>query len=63
MIEFVGLSEENVCETGEYCAQLCEPTGKSYKCKCFAGYELMKDGVSCRPSKRAKGSRWVECGI
>ncbi|XP_066157952.1 fibulin-1-like [Euwallacea fornicatus] len=54
---YPGLSEENVCETGEYCAQLCEPSGKSFRCKCFSGYELMKDGVSCRPIKRAKGRR------
>ncbi|KAF7286998.1 hypothetical protein GWI33_002838, partial [Rhynchophorus ferrugineus] len=54
---YPGLSEENVCETGEYCAQLCEPSGKSFKCACFEGYQLMKDGVSCRPIKQAKGSR------
>ncbi|XP_050313739.1 fibulin-1-like [Anthonomus grandis grandis] len=54
---YPGLSEENVCETGEFCAQLCESTGKSFKCSCFAGYELMKDEVSCKPIKRAKGSR------
>ncbi|XP_060536861.1 fibulin-1-like [Cylas formicarius] len=52
-----GLSEENVCETDEYCAQLCEPVGSTFKCGCFDGYELMKDGVSCKPVKRAKGSR------
>ncbi|KAL1492787.1 hypothetical protein ABEB36_010979 [Hypothenemus hampei] len=54
---YPGLSEANVCETGEFCAQLCESTGKTYKCSCFSGFELMKDGVSCKPIKRAKGSR------
>lgn len=54
---YPGLSEENVCEAGEFCAQLCQANGK---CSCFVGYELMKDGVSCRPIKRAKGSRCEE---
>lgn len=52
------LAIENICDS-DVCAQICEPTGTSYKCDCFKGFALMEDGVSCKPLKRSlqKGGR------
>lgn len=50
---------ESLCDSGEVCAQICEPTVDSFICSCNKGFILMEDGVSCRPEKRAlkKGGR------
>ncbi|XP_055372745.1 prolow-density lipoprotein receptor-related protein 1 [Condylostylus longicornis] len=36
------------CEHWDTCSQICEPNGKTYKCKCYDGYTLEYDKFSCK---------------
>lgn len=42
---------KNMCGISDICAQICIPDGNSFKCDCESGYTLMKDGVSCKPTR------------
>lgn len=49
---------KNMCGISDTCAQVCIPEGNTFKCDCRKGYTLMKDGVSCKPSRlNAKPNR------
>lgn len=39
---------ENICQQiDNLCTQICEPTDKSYVCRCREGYELLEDNITC----------------
>ncbi len=35
----------------DLCSQICENTDKSYVCKCYEGYELLEDNITCIKQK------------
>lgn len=49
--KYPSLSMESLCDSGDVCAQICEPTEDSYVCSCVKGFVLMEDKISCRPEK------------
>ncbi|KAF5288361.1 hypothetical protein FQA39_LY15451 [Lamprigera yunnana] len=48
---------EILCDLPDLCAHICIQMGESYRCKCYAGFTLMSDGISCKPNRQTAFSQ------
>lgn len=48
------IDECNLSTETKVCHQICMNTPGSYKCDCYSGYSLRKDGTTCKSTGKTK---------